>query len=153
MLLEWNQNNIRPHIAITQKTPMSEPYSFLGHKEELAATVERVMSRLLTVNVSVEIPRNSEQQQAYNKVKQLLNQLQNMVSSGMDNYRKMLESYVNACSSEQNGPVDSNFQQFILACTIDDQRQVRKVLNNWLSVYHELHEQWIAACKDNIQSL
>lgn len=111
------------------------------------------MSRLLTVEIKVEIPRDSEQQQAYNKVKQLLSQLQNRVNSGLEDYKKVLQSYANACSSEQSGPVDSNFQQFILACTIDDQKQVRKVLTNWISVYHELHEQWIAACKDNIQAL
>lgn len=126
---------------------------FLGHKEELETNVNRLLLRLLAVTIKVDIPRNSEQQEAYNKVKALLNDLQNKVGSGLDEYRKLLESYLNACSPDQCGPVDNKFQQLILACTVDDQKQVRKLLNNWLKVFHELHEQWIEACKKNMKLL
>lgn len=126
---------------------------FPGHKEELDANVNRLLQRLLAVTIQVNIPRNTEQQEAYDKVKTLLDELKNKVNNGLDDYRKILESYVNACSSEQTGPVDHKFQQVILACTIDDQRQVRKVLKNWLGVFHELHAQWVEACKQNLKSL
>lgn len=111
------------------------------------------MQRLLTVHIRVEIPRTPEQLEAYKKVKVLLNDLQNEVDSGMEDYKKRLESYLNACSSERTGPVDSTFQHSMLACTIDDQKQFKKLLNNWIAVYHDLHQKWVEACKDNMNRL
>ena len=126
---------------------------FPGHREEIEANINRLMLRLLAVNIRVEIPRTSEQEKAYHHVKKLLDELQEKIKTGLDDYRKVLESYLNACCSEQLGPVDSKFQQVILACTVDDQKQVKKILKNWIQMFQELQDKWMETCKSHTKKL
>lgn len=126
---------------------------FLGHREEIQTSINSLMERLLTIFIKVEIPRTDEQLVAYKKVKVLLTELHEKVNSGLTDYQKTLDSYLNACSSECTGPVDAVFQQTMLACTIDDQKQVKKILNKWVDEFRELHSKWIETCKLNLGRL
>lgn len=124
-----------------------------GHREEIEANTDRIMLRLLSVNIKVDIPRTADQEQAYSNVKILLTELENKVSSNIDGGKKMITMYLNACSAEQTGPIDSNFQQMILACTADDQRQVRKILHSWNQTFNDIEKRWAEAYHDQILKL
>jgi len=101
------------------------------------------MMRILAVQIIVNIPRSAEQEKAYETVKKVLDELKAKVNIGLQDYKSLLESYINACSPEPNGIVDQRFQDMILACTVDDQKTVRKLLSNWLKIFTTLHGQWM----------
>ena len=103
--------------------------------------------RLLSVTINVNIPRTPSQEEAYSKVKHMITELEKHVETGLQDGRRLLESYLNACSSEPTGTVDCKFQNVILSCTIDDQRQVRAMLSSLLKSYDEFHEQLLDAIR------
>ena len=44
-------------------------------------------------------------------------------------------TYLNACSTEtaENGVLNQKFQSVVIECTADDQKKIKKTLEDWLS--------------------
>lgn len=62
--------------------------------------------------------------------------------------RLRCESFMNACSSQQNsGHLDKIFESAILGCTLDDQKRVKKRLQglmDYIDKVHTIEFQWDA---------
>lgn len=114
----------------------------LDEQEELEANAERLICRCLTIEISVTTPRNDIQETALQRIKDILNSLNEDMSSGKKKSVDQAKSYLNACSSENEGNiVDHRFQGIILDCTADDQKAIRKKLKEMINNFNSFPEE------------
>ncbi len=95
-------------------------------REELGVNVDRLASRLETVQVQIVTHRTEEQSEALGKVDSMISELiVKSNSAGCDDALAIAEDYLNACS----GGNGSKFEKVLLSCTSDDQKEVKKRLD------------------------
>ncbi|CAC5413094.1 BAG2 [Mytilus coruscus] len=104
-------------------------------KEEIEANAERLICRCLTIEVSITTPRNDLQENALQKINEILQNLKVQMKSGKQSAIEQAKSYLNACSEDGGTVVDYRFQGIILECTADDQKMVRKKLKEMITHY------------------
>lgn len=96
--------------------------------------MERVTSRLNTVELTVQTVRNPTQEDCLHQVNVLIDSLIN--SKDMIMSRQIGQLYLNACSDEakvdvhgnETMPIDKKFENSLLGCTLDDQKETKKRL-------------------------
>jgi BCL2-associated athanogene 2 len=100
-----------------------------GEREDLEATMNRLMTRCRTVEVTVNTPRNPEQQRALGAVNQ---QIEDLIHSMQNDITKSIECcsrLLNTCSPDViAGPIDQKFQAILIECTAEDQKRIRRRL-------------------------
>ncbi|CAB3396612.1 unnamed protein product [Caenorhabditis bovis] len=98
-------------------------------REEIEAITERLTKRTETVKVAVETPRNEEQKCALERVNKMMDSLITMMKENVEKAKLCLQTYLNACSSEETtGSVCQNFLKNIIQCAADDQKQIKRRL-------------------------
>ncbi|XP_045160310.1 BAG family molecular chaperone regulator 2-like [Mercenaria mercenaria] len=100
-------------------------------REDIESTTERLILRCLTVEVAVSTPRNELQEEAYESVTCILDDLHLKFKQDPKKHSDVIESYLNACLPEPfSSNLDTRFQSKILGCTADDQKSFRQKLQN-----------------------
>ncbi|XP_038056937.1 BAG family molecular chaperone regulator 2-like [Patiria miniata] len=111
-----------------------------GEKDELELYMDRLTNRLLTINISVQIPRNPPQEESLQLVRTLLRKLQNNMRQG-ETDSGMIHRYLNSCMEVANGPVDNTFQGALLGCAVEDQKEIRKILTSMWEAKDDIDRQ------------
>ncbi|XP_044145629.1 BAG family molecular chaperone regulator 2 [Bufo gargarizans] len=102
-----------------------------GEREELTLTAERLMSRTVTVEVSVETIRNPQQTSALQKATLIIDEILKKVMDNLEDGKKQLITLYAACTSDvPPGPIDQKFQSVIIGCAIEDQKKIKRRLEN-----------------------
>lgn len=102
-----------------------------GEREELTLTAERLMNRTVTVEVSVETIRNPQQASSLQQAMLTIDEILKKVMDNLDGGKKQLMSMYAACTSEvPPGPIDQKFQSIIIGCAIEDQKKIKRRLEN-----------------------
>lgn len=110
-------------------------------REEVVYYMERVSSRLATVELAVRTVRNQPQEDCLHQVNVLIDNLIN--SRDMIMSRQYCQLYLNACSDEANAhgieaaPIDKKFENALLGCTLDDQKETKKRLNALMTYFNK----------------
>ncbi|CAI5452295.1 unnamed protein product [Caenorhabditis angaria] len=100
-------------------------------REEIEAVTSRLLKRTQTVQVSVETPRNEEQKKALEQVSTMIDEVENLIKTDVEKSKIYLQTYMNACASEEtNGAVCANFLKIIIQCAADDQKRIKRRLQN-----------------------
>ena len=89
-------------------------------REELQVTIDRLNTRLSTVDVTIVTSRDESQVEALEKVNGMITEL--IAKSGCLEALPLAESYLNSCSRGTG----SKFEKHLLSCTSDDQKDVKK---------------------------
>ncbi|KPP73840.1 BAG family molecular chaperone regulator 2-like [Scleropages formosus] len=101
-----------------------------GEREELTLTAHRLLGRTLTVQVSVETIRNSEQEEALRKATSIIDDVASKVIDDMDGARKRLMALHAACVTEAPPvPIDQKFQNIVISCALEDQKKIKRRLD------------------------
>ncbi|XP_069830579.1 BAG family molecular chaperone regulator 2 [Dendropsophus ebraccatus] len=102
-----------------------------GEREELTLTAERLMDRTVTVEVSVETIRNPQQASSLQQATLIIDQILQKVMDNLEGGRKQLMSLYAACTSDvPSAPIDQKFQSVIIGCAIEDQKKIKRRLEN-----------------------
>lgn len=101
--------------------------------------MERVSSRLGTVELTVRTERNDPQEECLHQVNIQIDNLIN--SQDMIMSRHICQLYLNSCSDEaKTDPTmgtDKKFENALLGCTLDDQKETRKRLHALMSYFNK----------------
>lgn len=105
--------------------------------------MERVSSRLATVELAVRTVRNQPQEDCLHQVNVLIDNLIN--SRDMIMSRQYCQMYLNACAEEakadQHGndtlATDKKFENALLGCTLDDQKETKKRLTALMTYFNK----------------
>ena len=103
-------------------------------RDDLNFNADRLIFRCLTVDVAVSTPRNDSQDEAFQTLAQLIEDLALICREDPGKNFAKMESCLNACLADPIGVIDSRFQSKILGCTVDDQKHFKKKL---LSLHKE----------------
>ncbi|GAB0099984.1 BAG family molecular chaperone regulator 2 [Sergentomyia squamirostris] len=106
-------------------------------REEISCYIQRVGSRLGTVELNVKTMRNTAQEECLHQVNVLIDSL--IASSDAVISRQRCQMFLNACegthevipgSSRDTVPlhIDKKFESSLLGCTLDDQKTIKKRL-------------------------
>lgn len=102
-----------------------------GEREELTLTAERLMNRTVTVDVSVETIRNPQQASSLQQATLIIDEILKKVMDNLEGGKKQLMSLYAACTSDvPPGPIDQKFQTIIIGCAIEDQKKIKRRLEN-----------------------
>ncbi|XP_069582825.1 BAG family molecular chaperone regulator 2 [Ranitomeya imitator] len=102
-----------------------------GEREELTLTAERLMTRTVTVEVSVETIRNPQQASSLQQASLVIDEILKKVMDNLEDGKKQLMSLYAACTSDvPPGPIDQKFQSIIIGCAIEDQKKIKRRLEN-----------------------
>ncbi|XP_065105697.1 BAG family molecular chaperone regulator 2 [Paramisgurnus dabryanus] len=100
-----------------------------GEKEELSLTANRLMSRTLTVSVSVDTIRNAQQEEALKKVTAIIDEIAAKMLEDLEGARGRLQALHAACVTEAPPvPIDQKFQTVIISCALEDQKKIKRRL-------------------------
>uniref|UniRef100_A0A8R1I7E4 BAG domain-containing protein n=1 Tax=Caenorhabditis japonica TaxID=281687 RepID=A0A8R1I7E4_CAEJA len=103
-------------------------------REEIEAITERLTKRTKTVQVVVETPRNEEQKKALDDANQMIDEVSVLMKSNIERAKACLQTYLNACSYEETvGATCQNFLKIIIQATADDQKRIKRRLENVMS--------------------
>ncbi|KFD57311.1 hypothetical protein M514_01822 [Trichuris suis] len=106
-----------------------------GEKDDIEATANRLLNRCRAVQVCVSTVRNPEQERALKNVNDQIEELVNKMKDDLTLSRQTCRTYLNACSCENpDGPIDQKFQSTLIECTADDQKKIRRRLEQVLSL-------------------
>uniref|UniRef100_A0A914XEI9 BAG family molecular chaperone regulator 2 n=1 Tax=Plectus sambesii TaxID=2011161 RepID=A0A914XEI9_9BILA len=106
-----------------------------GHREDIDAITNRLMSRCRTVDVVVNTPRNFEQEKALGQVNESIETLLGRMQNDLETSKQLCMRFLNACNPEQpDGPIDQRFQAQLIECTADDQKKIRRRLMHVISL-------------------
>lgn len=108
-------------------------------REEIECYVQRIGSRLSTIELSVRTLRDSAQEDSLHQVNRFIEEL---LLSNTDPVitRQKCQHYLNACNDGSGGDggghsssapdvlTDKKFEGVLLSCTIDDQKHIKKRL-------------------------
>ncbi|XP_059622986.1 BAG family molecular chaperone regulator 2 isoform X2 [Phlebotomus argentipes] len=110
-------------------------------REEITCYMQRVGSRLATVELNVKTVRNSAQEECLHQVNVLIDSV--ISNSDAVISRQRCQMFLNACEGapEATGSsrdahevsVDKKFESSLLGCTLDDQKTIKKRLNALIS--------------------
>lgn len=103
-------------------------------REEIEAITDRLTKRTKTVQVVVETPRNEEQKKALEDATLMIDEVGEMMHSNIEKAKLCLQTYMNACSYEETaGATCQNFLKIIIQCAADDQKRIKRRLENLMS--------------------
>ncbi|KRY54009.1 BAG family molecular chaperone regulator 2, partial [Trichinella britovi] len=106
-----------------------------GEKDDIEATANRLINRCRAVQVSVATIRNSEQAKALEIVNEKIEDLLKKMQEDINMSRQTCQTYLNACNPDSpNGPIDQKFQANLIECTADDQKKIRRRLEQLLNL-------------------
>ncbi|XP_034109159.1 BAG family molecular chaperone regulator 2 isoform X1 [Drosophila albomicans] len=111
-----------------------------AEREEIMLYIQRVSSRLGTVELNVRTVRDISQEDSLSQINALIDTMIKMGDPVMARQRCQL--YLNACCSSTMdpsnhlgtvheadiGPIDKKFESALLGCTLDDQKNIKKRL-------------------------
>nr|XP_016931989.2 BAG family molecular chaperone regulator 2 isoform X2 [Drosophila suzukii]XP_016931990.2 BAG family molecular chaperone regulator 2 isoform X2 [Drosophila suzukii] len=111
-----------------------------AEREEIMLYIQRVSSRLGTVELNVRTVRDNSQEDSLSQINVLIDTMIKMGDPVIARQRCQL--YLNACCSSSMdpsghmdtlpeadvGPVDKKFESVLLGCTLDDQKNIKKRL-------------------------
>ncbi|CAD6197325.1 unnamed protein product [Caenorhabditis auriculariae] len=120
-----------------------------GDREDINATTNRLAQRTKAVEVVVNTPRSAEQQKALSSVNQLVDGIVQKMTNDLNSSKDICNRYLNACDPEERGPIDQKFQAQIIECTADDQKKIRKKLNQLISQIERAERQCIPQWYNN----
>ncbi|XP_017053513.1 BAG family molecular chaperone regulator 2 isoform X2 [Drosophila ficusphila] len=111
-----------------------------AEREEIMLYIQRVSSRLGTVELNVRTVRDNSQEDSLSQINALID---TMIKTGDPVIaRQRCQLYLNACCSTSMdssgqldtvpeadlGPIDKKFESVLLGCTLDDQKNIKKRL-------------------------
>lgn len=101
-----------------------------AEREELGLYIDRLITRCLTVEITIQTVRTPAQEQSFQKVKGYLRDLIDTLCADVERSRQRLQLYLNSCLDEcgDSGAVDDRFQGAILGCAAEDQKMIKKKL-------------------------
>ncbi|XP_017320477.1 BAG family molecular chaperone regulator 2 [Ictalurus punctatus] len=100
-----------------------------GEREELSLTAGRLMSRTLTVTISVDTIRNPLQEEALRTAIAIIDEIAAKVLDDMESARKKLQALHAACLTEAPlVPIDQKFQSIVISCALEDQKKIKRRL-------------------------
>ncbi|XP_077293140.1 BAG family molecular chaperone regulator 2 isoform X2 [Arctopsyche grandis] len=113
-------------------------------RDEMKHSIERVLSRCMTVETIVHTNRDPQQEECLHKVNQFIDSLVIGLKSDPVAARTQCYSYMNACAfqstaSDSGVPADRFFESAILGCTLDDQKKVKKRLQGLLDYFARMN--------------
>ncbi|KRF85003.1 BAG family molecular chaperone regulator 2 isoform X4 [Drosophila virilis] len=111
-----------------------------GEREEIMLYIQRVSSRLATVELNVRTVRDASQEDSLSQINALIDTMIKMGDPVIGRQRCQL--YLNACCAStidpngrmgtlheaDVGPIDKKFESALLGCTLDDQKNIKKRL-------------------------
>ncbi|XP_054732299.1 uncharacterized protein LOC129240492 isoform X1 [Anastrepha obliqua] len=110
-----------------------------SEREEIFCYIQRVNSRLSTVDLMVHTVRDRSQEDALSQINELIDIMITMGDPVLA--RQRCQQYLNACCSAAEaaesyeygvdvdaGPIDKKFEGALLGCTLDDQKNIKKRL-------------------------
>ncbi|XP_034483005.1 BAG family molecular chaperone regulator 2 isoform X1 [Drosophila innubila] len=111
-----------------------------AEREEIMLYIQRVSSRLGTVELNVRTVRDKSQEDSLSQINALIDTMIKMGDPVMSRQRCQL--YLNACCTNtmdpsnhlgtvleaDAGPIDKKFESALLGCTLDDQKNIKKRL-------------------------
>ncbi|KAL3068697.1 hypothetical protein niasHT_032113 [Heterodera trifolii] len=109
---------------------------FSAEREELMLNMKRIDQKCTSVNVHVETKRNEQQSKALEQVKKMIESAMDHKKSNAVEIKQKIIGFLNACLSEEVGPIDLEFQSAILGCTLDDQKKIRYKLQEIVQKMH-----------------
>lgn len=87
------------------------------------------MGRALTVHVSVDTIRNSQQEEAVKKAIAIIDEIATKMLEDMEAARKRLQALHAACVTDAPPvPVDQKFQSIVISCALEDQKKIKRRL-------------------------
>ncbi|KAI8122103.1 BAG family molecular chaperone regulator 2 [Lucilia cuprina] len=111
-------------------------------REEISCYIQRVNSRLSTVELNVRTVRDQSQEDSLSQINVLIDMMITMGDPVLS--RQRCQMYLNACCSAREsgnlpscnesgldmdaGPIDKKFESVLLGCTLDDQKNIKKRL-------------------------
>jgi len=103
-------------------------------------TTHGLLYRLNSVDVILTTPRSETQLKALENVNLFIEKLSDAIKTNRELAKQICQSYLSACSSDQfkSIPVDEKFQKIIIQCAVDDQKKIRKKLENLLCSMNKL---------------
>ncbi|KAG9493769.1 BAG family molecular chaperone regulator 2 [Eleutherodactylus coqui] len=102
-----------------------------GEREELSITAERLMKRTVTVEISVETMRNPQQASSLQQASLIIDEILKEVTDNLESGKKQLMCLYAACTSDvPSVPIDQKFQSIIIGCAIEDQKKIKRRLEN-----------------------
>lgn len=103
--------------------------STAGEREELTLTANRLLGRTLTVTVSIDTIRNTQQEDALRTATAIIDEIAAKVLDDMESARKKLLALHAACLTEEPlVPVDQKFQSIVISCAMEDQKKIKRRL-------------------------
>lgn len=91
------------------------------------------MGRTLSVEISISTIRNSDQEEALNKAKSIIDELVKKLLDDMDGGRQRLLALHAACVTEAPPvPIDQKFQAIVISCALEDQKRIKRRLETLL---------------------
>lgn len=101
--------------------------------------MDRVSSRLATVELAVHTVRNTGQEECLHQVNVQIDNLINSQDAIMS--RQLCQMYLNACSEEAKTDetlvIDKRFENALLGCTLDDQKDIKKRLHALMTYFNK----------------
>lgn len=115
-------------------------FRILAEREEIMLYIQRVSSRLGTVELNVRTVRDNSQEDSLSQINALIDTMIKMGDPVIA--RQRCQMYLNACCSSSMdpsghmdtvpeadvGPIDKKFESVLLGCTLDDQKNIKKRL-------------------------
>lgn len=104
---------------------------FLAEREELGLYIDRLVTRCLTVDINIQTIRTPAQEESLRKVKGYLCDLIDTMQANLEQSSQRVKLYLNSClagAESESGPVDDRFQGALLGCAAEDQKMIRKKL-------------------------
>ncbi|EDW77429.1 uncharacterized protein Dwil_GK18090 [Drosophila willistoni] len=109
-------------------------------REESMLYIQRVSSRLATVELNVQTLRDPSQEESLSQINAQIDTMIKLGDPVMS--RQRCQMYLNACCSSSAGltedldaalesdvgPIDKKFESVLLGCTLDDQKNIKKRL-------------------------
>ncbi|KAL3100593.1 hypothetical protein niasHS_001159 [Heterodera schachtii] len=120
--------------AVDQMT--DEHFSDSAEREELMLNMKRIDQRCTSINVHVETKRIEQQSEALEQVNEMIESAMDHKKSNAVEIKQKIIGFLNACLSEEVGPIDLEFQSAILGCTLDDQKKIRYKLQEIVQKMH-----------------
>ncbi|XP_011665012.2 BAG family molecular chaperone regulator 2 [Strongylocentrotus purpuratus] len=101
-----------------------------AEREELGLYIDRLITRCLTVDINIQTIRTPAQEESLRKVKGYLRDLIDTMQANLEQCSQRVKLYLNSCLGETElmGPVDDRFQGALLGCAAEDQKMIRKKL-------------------------
>ncbi|CAG2164519.1 unnamed protein product, partial [Oppiella nova] len=104
-------------------------------REEIKITSHGLLYRLDSVDINLKITRTVTQEKALENVNTFIDKLSDCVKNDRGCAKQLCQTYLSSCSSDHFKPlpVDEQFQKTVIGCSLDDQKKIKKKLQNIFS--------------------